>query len=179
MTRRVAILILLPALFLCRAEGTPADSLPAPRTADDTLHSAPREHAAKSPGLALLASAVLPGAGQVYNESYWKVPVILGFGGYFLSQWLHYNRLASEARDRYRASLLVTPGGDASQELLREFYKEERDTYTWYMLILYLLNAADAYVDAALFDFDVGDDLSLRLAPGREGRVTLTLEFHP
>ena len=39
----------------------------------------------KSPGLAMLFSAVLPGAGQAYNESYWKVPVVLGLGVYFVS----------------------------------------------------------------------------------------------
>ena len=39
----------------------------------------------KSTTVALLASLVLPGAGQIYNGSYWKVPVIWGVGYYFIS----------------------------------------------------------------------------------------------
>jgi hypothetical protein len=131
----------------------------------------------RSPGLALLFSAVVPGAGQIYTGSYWKVPVILGFGTYFTSQWLHYNRLTSEARDRYTASLLVDPAGDRVQLSLREFYKDQRDAYTWYLAILYLLNLADAYVDASLYDFDVGEDLSVRLMPDERGRMTLRVGF--
>ncbi|MCK7523067.1 MAG: DUF5683 domain-containing protein [Ignavibacteriales bacterium] len=30
----------------------------------------------KSPWTAVLMSAVIPGAGQIYNESYWKAPLI-------------------------------------------------------------------------------------------------------
>lgn len=146
----------------------PADSMHS-----ETVSAAPT----KSPGLALLLSAALPGAGQFYNESYWKVPVVLGFGVYFTSQWLHYNRLTSEARDRYSASLLLDAGGDATQLALREFYKDRRDSYTWYLLILYVLNLADAYVDASLYDFDVGEDLSLRLVPEQGGRIGVRLEF--
>src|SRR5436190_20032898 len=43
----------------------------------------------KKPWVAVLLSAALPGAGQFYNGSYWKVPVILGFAGYFgYEYWL-------------------------------------------------------------------------------------------
>lgn len=138
---------------------------------------APAPAAVKSPGTAMLLSALLPGAGQVYNESYWKVPVVLGAGAYFTSRWLHFNRLAAEARDRYDASLAGTSGGDQQQLRLREFYKDERDTYTWYLFILYLLNVADAYVDASLYDFTVSDDLSLRVLPEGPGRIALRITF--
>ena len=40
----------------------------------------------KSPMGAVLRSAVLPGLGQIYTESYWKAPVIWG-----LAAWLIYN----------------------------------------------------------------------------------------
>lgn len=131
----------------------------------------------KSAGVAMLLSAVVPGAGQVYNESYWKAPIALGLGLYFTSQWLHYNRLTRDARERYQESLATIPGGDGLQLRLREFYKDQRDTFAWYFFILYMINVADAYVDASLYDFNVGDDLSLRLIPDPQGRFGVQLRF--
>jgi len=121
-----------------------------------------------SPGLAMLFSAILPGAGQLYNRSYWKVPVVLGLGVYFASTWLDQNRRTGDYRQKYAASLLPgAPDANLSSQYLseREFYKEQRDTFAWYFVILYLVNIADAYVDASLYDFDVGPDLTLRVLP--------------
>jgi hypothetical protein len=42
-----------------------------------------------SPGRAALYSGIIPGAGQVYNRKYWKVPIVLGGLGlsyYFIDQ---------------------------------------------------------------------------------------------
>lgn len=130
----------------------------------DTIPSSP--HLTKSPALAMGLSAMLPGAGQVYNRSYWKVPIIAGFGIYFGYEFFQNHRQYSDYRDQYSASLLISSVGDRRLLALREFYKEQRDTFGWYFLILYLVNVADAYVDASLFDFDVGDALAIRFAPG-------------
>jgi hypothetical protein len=118
----------------------------------------------KSPGLAMLFSAVLPGAGQAYNESYWKVPIVLGLGMYFVSEWLDNNRRTVDYRDKYAASL-QTSGGDERSLRLREFYKNQRDSFAWYFLILYFVNIADAYVDASLSGFDVSPTLGHRDFP--------------
>lgn len=114
----------------------------------------------KSPGLALLFSAVLPGAGQFYNESYWKIPIILGFGYYFASRWIDNN----DSTKHYRALYAQTPTNSTYQRL-REFYKDQRDTFSWYIFIYYIVNLVDAYVDASLYDFNVGDDLSIHIRP--------------
>jgi Family of unknown function (DUF5683) len=143
--------------------------------AADTVQSAGRP--SKSPTLALVLSAVMPGAGQVYNESYWKVPIILGFGVYFASQWLDQNRRYIEARDKYTESLKTNRSGDALELARREFYKDQRDSFTWYFVILYALNLADAYVDASLYDFDVGGALSVRLVPGEMPRMSVRVRF--
>ena len=75
----------------------------------------------KSPWGAVLRSALISGFGQVYNESYWKAPVIWGFIGYFTYGWISNNDLYKKYRDRYSSSL-------ASSDLsLREFYKDSRD----------------------------------------------------
>jgi len=178
---------LIPALLCslmvpCPAAGlTPDSVLVIP---DSILAPAPPSDAApvgyrptKSPGTALLLSALLPGAGQVYNESYWKAPVILGVGLYFTSQWLHYNRLTDDARRQYDASFSSLTDGDPALLRLREFYKDQRDSYTWYFFLLYLVNLADAYVDASLYDFSVSDDLTVRVMPDAAGRVVLRLNF--
>jgi len=146
---------------LSRTNIRPLDTLTAARTGTLPKTYVP----AKSPGTALLLSAILPGAGQVYNQSYWKVPVVLGFGVYFASQWLHNNRLYKDWRDRFTESLATTEGGNRNYLAVREFYKDQRDAFTWYFFILYILNLADAYVDASLFDFNVGSDLSIRVQP--------------
>jgi hypothetical protein len=115
---------------------------------------------AKSTSLAMLFSALLPGAGQVYNESYWKAPLVLGIGVYFAAQFIRYNRSADDYRQLYLASL--PSGGNIAYQRLRDDYKDLRDANAWYFLILYVLNIVDAYVDASLYGFDVSPTLSFR-----------------
>ncbi len=153
-------------------QGIPARMVTASKI--DTIR--PEFQQSRSPALAMLFSAIVPGAGQAYTASYWKVPVIMGFGVYFASVWLSSNRNYLDYRNRYRAN-------PSDEDLLsqREFYRDQRDTFAWYFLILYVINIADAYVDASLYDFNVGPDLSLRVMPAPNGlggpSVALRLRF--
>lgn len=131
--------------------------------AADTITGVPL--AKKNPGTAMLLSAMLPGAGQMYNTSYWKVPIILGLGIYFISYYLDSQRRVEDYRQQYEASFLVTPGGDPTLLAMRDFYIGERDTYVWYFLILYFVNIVDAYVDASLYGFDVSPTLNMQGLP--------------
>jgi hypothetical protein len=139
-------------------------------------------HSTKSPGVALLLSALLPGAGQLYNESYWKIPILLGFGYYFASQWIDNNDSTKHYRTLYAQSVAEQNENSRYQQL-REFYKDQRDTFSWYIFIYYIVNLVDAYVDASLYDFNVGDDLSIRVAPEFDfrrpdvGRVSIRIRF--
>lgn len=145
------------------AAGT-GEALQSPlRVAADTTAGVPL--ATKDPGTAILLSAMLPGAGQVYNTSYWKVPIILGLGIYFVSYYLDSDRRVEDYRGQYTASLLVTPKGDQTLLDLRNFYISERDSFVWYFCILYFLNIVDAYVDASLYGFDVSPTLNMRGLP--------------
>ena len=147
-------------------ETSDPDSLPADHTPDSSGLKMSVPRASKSPGTAVLLSALVPGAGQVYNESYWKVPIIVGLGTYFIVELIRNNKLYREYRDKYQESLGgVPPTGDTQALRLREFYREERTKFGWYFLILYVANLVDAYVDAVLFDFEMTDDLSLRSIP--------------
>jgi hypothetical protein len=131
-----------------------ADSL----SADTVIVS----RSSKSPSTAILLSAVLPGAGQVYTGRYWKVPLILGFGAYFVSMWIKMDNHYTTSRDAYAASVAAgAPNGQGDSRMLyeRDFYRDERDRFGFYVVLTYLLNIIDAYVGASLYDFDVGDNL--------------------
>ncbi len=153
-----------------------ADSVkPAPDTAGQQVQS-PGFHSTKSPWLAVGLSAALPGAGQIYDESYWKVPVIWALGIYWIYEWRQLNTQYQDFRSRYSESLVsLPPAGNPQLLLNRNFYRDERDKFAWFLGGLYLLNLVDAYVGAHLYDFNVSPDLS---ADGRfVPRVTATVRF--
>jgi hypothetical protein len=128
----------------------------------------------KSPWLAVGMSAVLPGAGQIYTENYWKVPVIWGLGGYWMYEWGKQNKLYKDFRDRYSASIVLSPPyGNDKLRVNRDFYRDQRDSFAWYMGFLYFLNLVDAYVGAHLYDFDVSPDLTAdgRVVPKMNAKI--------
>lgn len=125
---------------------------------DSVSHQRPR----KSPTLAIVLSAVVPGAGQFYTERYLKIPIIWGFGGYFVSQWLKADKRYRDFRSQYAESVRLGVGGgrgDTRLRYVRDFYHDERDRFGFYIALTYLLNIVDAYVGASLYNFEVSDDL--------------------
>lgn len=118
--------------------------------------------AKRSPSLAMLYSAILPGAGQLYTGRYWKIPIIWGFGIYYGNLWAKYNKLYLQGMIDYRQSYetgAFAGTGDPRLKDIRDFYHDQRDTFIFYFTITYILNIVDAYVGATLFDFDVGEGL--------------------
>lgn len=118
-----------------------------------------------------IQSAVLPGWGQFSNKKYWKIPIIYA-GAVGLGLVIDYNHgLYKE----YKKSLLIRlnndttsidPRPDLSDNAViagRDVYRRGRDFAIIISAVVYLLNIADAYVDAHLSTFDVSDDLSLGL----------------
>jgi hypothetical protein len=133
----------------------------------------------KSPTKAVLLSAVLPGAGQFYNGSYWKIPIVTGLVGYFGYEYFRNNNLYKDNRELYvNSQTPENPDGDQNYKTLREFYRDQRDDFVWYFLIVYVLNMVDAYVDAHLFDFDVSEEkLSRYNDAGKLYRLKFNLKF--
>lgn len=135
-----------------------------PAVSDSIVHnttSGIRE--GKSALTAILLSAVLPGAGQIYAERYWSVPIVVGFTAYFIRQWVKADDLYLSARDRYRQSVEQgVEGGQGDGQFLyeRDFYRDQRDKFAFYLALTYILNIADAYVGASLYNFEVDDDLN-------------------
>ena len=139
------------------------------------------------PGKATLLAALLPGAGQIYNHSYWKLPLVYGaLGGVIYGEYFYQTRYRQFA-DAYNhitdadinpATGTVYKIGDAglgaqaskvpSVDGLNNgiiFYRGYRDIFYLYIGLAYGLQIVDALVDAHLKDFDVSDDLSLHWQP--------------
>lgn len=131
----------------------------------------------KSPWLAVGLSAGVPGLGQIYNQTYWKLPLIWGLGGYWIYEWIHLNDNYKDFRGQYSNSITpAKPNGEKRLLDLRDFYRDERDKFAWYLGGLYLLNLVDAYVGASLYDFDVSPELTGngRIVPRVRASIHLT-----
>lgn len=109
----------------------------------------------KSATGAMIRSAIIPGWGQFYNESYWKIPVIWGFLGYFAYEAVDFNNQYHDY-----ASLAEKETNIAIKERYvrnKNICRDNRDSFYVYMALTYLINLVDSYVDAHLFDFDVSE----------------------
>ncbi|MCB2206055.1 hypothetical protein KQI65_15040 [bacterium] len=175
------MLCFLPALLHAQDEGEPStDSLHTPEALEiEASRVVDVEDSAdtKSPMGAVLRSALVPGWGQFYNESYWKVPIVLGVSGFLIYGIISEHQNFVDYADQYDATVTEdNPSGDLRLKRYREFYRDNRDSYGWWLLVTYLLQLADAYVDASLFAFDVSPESSLTLLP-RPGGVGVQLRF--
>lgn len=126
-----------------------------------------------SPKKAVLLS-LLPGAGQIYNHKYWKVPFIYAaFAGFayfavvnnkamslYKSEYIYRRDHSGHAKD----STLVNYSTDNILTLKEDYQKFLYIDYIGFAAV-YLLNLIDATVDAHMYTFDVSDDLSMRVQP--------------
>ncbi|MFA5443903.1 MAG: DUF5683 domain-containing protein [Bacteroidales bacterium] len=123
------------------------------------------------PARATLYSALLPGLGQIYNRDYWKIPVIYGgliACGYFWQyngmQYQRYKTMynhATSSPSRYDG--WMTP---ENIKWYRDSFRRYRDYSIIATVLVYALNIIDANVFAHFQDFDISDDLTLRIEPG-------------
>ena len=121
---------------------------------------------------ASVMSAILPGAGQVYNKKYWKVPIIYaglgGFGYLFYVNQERFSYYSKNLKAEYDndANTINESGYSGTQlQTLKADYRKTRDLGIIGCAVFYALNILDANVDAHLTTFDVSDDLSLQIKP--------------
>jgi len=127
----------------------------------------------KNPRKATMLSAILPGAGQVYNGKAWKVPILYaGFMAdiYFIgynNQRYQVFREALFAFDEGEDNLFPSLNRDA---LVRnvDYWRRNRDLTILLLGVIYALNIIDANVDAHLSGFDISDELSLAIEPSMQ-----------
>ena len=129
------------------------------------------------PQKATLYSAVLPGLGQAYNKKYWKVPIVyagIGTIAYFIDMnhdgYRDY-RLAYDYKTGINTDVsdeIISIAKRYSNENLitiRDYYRRNVELSWIIMALWYGLNIIDATVDAHFFEYDIGDDLSLKVEP--------------
>lgn len=126
-----------------------------------------------SPKTSALMSTIIPGLGQVYNKKYWKVPVIYaGLGGLAYSineNQKKYRKYIDAYKFRIDGDSLTIDNyprySDDNLNTLQQYYKRFRNLSVIGFTLLYVMNIVDASVDAHMFTFDVGDDLSFHIQP--------------
>ncbi len=127
------------------------------------------EHSARK---AAIYAAVLPGLGQIYNKKYWKLPIVyVGFGtfAYFIDRNIRYYRDLKQGLINFPDQNLKYFPNELSEDQLKRglsIYRRYRDLSFIGTAGFYVLQIIDATVDAYLFDWDVGEDITLRLEPG-------------
>ena len=161
-----------------------------PIRAQDTLNVVETARTEHSPRGALWRAAAVPGWGQVYNRQYYKLPfVYAGLGGilaaalynndrYLLYRhaFLYANDPVAHARYAGDAAPFATLISNGQEELLRQqrdAFRRNRDLSYIGIGLFYALTVLDAYVNAHLLDFDIDEDLSVRLLPGVDGEIAI------
>lgn len=143
------------------------------------------------PKKAVLYSLIFPGLGQIYNRKYWKLPLVYGgfIGLTYAVSWngQYYNDysrafkdiMSDDPRTNDSWVAFLKPRVNSASELSdaeiksyqtlfknkKNYYRRYRDLSIIGMVGLYAICAIDAYIDAQLFDFDISDNLSMRVEP--------------
>ena len=143
---------------------------------------------------AVWLGAIVPGAGQIYNKSYWKLPIVYGafmgcgyaismmqnrYSGYKTAYIDLYNdsQAGKVTEDPSKSYIAVLPEGYTLSRVggastWMNTLKNRTSTYHRYRdysilatVVVYALSLIDAYVDAQLFDYDISPDLTLNVEP--------------
>lgn len=138
-----------------------------------------------NPQRALWLALVIPGAGQIYNRKYWKLPLVYGgfLGCTYAFTWNQqmygdYSQAYLDIMDTnpetksYLEFLPPNYSIEGREDYFKELFKNRKNRYRrWRDLSafcfvgVYILSVIDAYVDAQLSEFDITPDLTMRLEP--------------
>ena len=138
----------------------------------------PKKHI---PRIATIRSAICPGLGQIYNKEYWKLPIVYGALAIPTYTFFYNDHYYSLTKYAYEAKYNAEHNKDSSglagidpqlknldlNSLLkyRNAFRRDRDYSVMWFVILWGLNVVDATVFAHLKDFNVSDNLSMKIEP--------------
>lgn len=132
-----------------------------------------------NPKLATKRSALIPGWGQAYNKKYWKIPIVWGALGTCVGFFIYNKNEYVAARDAYRnfsdgdatnnfqikPKFLPLANDPSSLIQYRNAVRQNVDYSVIAFLICWGLNVVDATVDGHLKEFNVNENLSMRVNP--------------
>ena len=148
------------------------------------------------PRIATQRSAILPGWGQVYNKQYWKVPLVYGVLAIPAATYQYNSDLYSKAKFAYEARFKEANGdnsdvskidptlknlGLASLQSYRNIFRKDRDYSVMWFILGWGLNVIDATVSGHLKEFDINNDLSLKIQPSYQPQFRqagLSIQLH-
>jgi hypothetical protein len=126
------------------------------------------------PARSAFLSAIVPGAGQIYNKKYWKAPIVWAGLAAFTYMYFSNNSEYQSAKTSY-LSLLDTVStnniaynGSINLNQVTQYknnYRNNRDLALVLGVLFYGINIIDATIDAHLMSFDVSDNLSMKVQP--------------
>ena len=142
-----------------------------------------------SPKRAMWLAIVVPGAGQIYNRKYWKLPIFYGgfLGCYYAMRWnnmmyrdysqgyidLNDGNLETQSYNQFmHLGMTIDESKPADVQRFsnkfkkrKDYYRRYRDMSAFILIGVYALSVIDAYVDASLSEFDISEDLSMKVSP--------------
>ncbi len=138
-----------------------------------------------NPKKAMWLAIVFPGAGQIYNRKFWKLPLFYGgfLGCVYAINWngtmyRDYSQAYIDIMDddpntkSYVNFLPIGYNVEANRTRLQDLFRKKKDYYRRYRDLsifatigVYLLSILDAYIDAELSSFDISRDLSMKVRP--------------
>ena len=147
--------------------------------------SQPKERFIPNSNRSVWLAMAFPGAGQIYNRKYWKLPIVYGgfVGCAYALNWN--NKMYRDYSQAYLDIMDDDPNTKSYQDFLplnssiagqeerfkeifrkrKDVYRRQRDLSIFAFIGVYLLSIVDAYVDAELSDFDISNDIGLRVEP--------------
>jgi hypothetical protein len=163
-------------------------------TSDSTIAISIKRHI---PRIATQRSAMIPGWGQIYNKQYWKIPLVYGVLAIPAATYQYNADLYSKAKFAYEARFKESMGdntdiskidpalknlGLASLQSYRNIFRKDRDYSIMWFILGWGLNVLDATVSGHLKEFDINNDLSLKIQPNyqpqfRQAGLSLQLHF--
>ena len=117
-----------------------------------------------NPQKATLYSLLLPGLGQIYNKEFWKLPlywgIMIGSTSYYFKFKENFNRF----REIYNSGDTTYIPSETAK-YYKNIYRRYRDYAVLITAAAYLLQVIDANVFAYMHDFEISEDLSMRIDP--------------
>jgi len=169
------LLLTITLLFILSTTSWSQDSTRMMKTKDSVFSI--RKHV---PSTATKRSALIPGWGQIYNKQYWKLPLVYGLLAVPAATYVYNNDMYAKTKFAYEARFKETNGDPSdvskidpliknlsasSLQSYRNIFRKDRDYSIMWMVLAWGINVVDATVSGHLKEFDISNDLSMKVQP--------------